>query len=152
MFIQRKQACVSFKLCRATMTASLLWDPTERTYRNILKQFHGMDIRGGAVDTYVVSFPRILTVVTCPVEGCPERAHNPGWLREHFIYRHWKSKIVILGEVLVTWSSPRRQLFLHALSFECTSNLCIKFINQFSKIFSHLNSARHNLVIELCRE
>ena len=30
-----------------------------------------------------------------------------------------------------TFSSPRRPLFLHALSFECTSKLCIPFLNQF---------------------
>ena len=34
-----------------------------------------------------------------------------------------------------TWSRPRRPLFLHALSFECTSKLCINFINQFSVYF-----------------
>ena len=32
----------------------------------------------------------------------------------------------------MTWSGPRRPLFLHALSFECTSKMCINFINQFS--------------------
>ena len=34
-----------------------------------------------------------------------------------------------------TCSSPRRPLFLHALSFECTSKLCINFLNQFSVYF-----------------
>ena len=32
---------------------------------------------------------------------------------------------------IMTCSSPRRPLFLHAFSFECTSNLCINFLNQF---------------------
>ena len=44
---------------------------------------------------------------------------------------------------------PNTSIFLHALSFECTTKLCINFLNQFS-LFSHLNSARDNLVIELC--
>ena len=35
----------------------------------------------------------------------------------------------------LTCSSPRRPLFLHALSFECTSKLCVNFINQFSFYF-----------------
>ena len=36
---------------------------------------------------------------------------------------------------IMTCSSPRRPLFLHALSFECTSKLCIMFLNQFSVYF-----------------
>ena len=34
-----------------------------------------------------------------------------------------------------TWSSLRRPIFLHALSFECTSKPCINFLNQFSVYF-----------------
>ena len=36
---------------------------------------------------------------------------------------------------LQTCSSPRWTFFLHALSFECTSKLCITFLNQFSVYF-----------------
>ena len=43
-----------------------------------------------------------------------------------------KSRLEI---TLVTSSIPRRLLFLHDLSFECTSKLCINFINQFSVYF-----------------
>ena len=35
----------------------------------------------------------------------------------------------------MTWSGPRRPLFLHALSFECTSKMCINFLNKFSVYF-----------------
>ena len=35
----------------------------------------------------------------------------------------------------MTCSRPRRPLFLHALSIECTSKLCINFLNQFSVYF-----------------
>ena len=31
----------------------------------------------------------------------------------------------------VNWSSPRRQLFIHGISFEWTTKLCINFLNQF---------------------
>ena len=34
-----------------------------------------------------------------------------------------------------TCSSPRRPLFLHGLLFECTSKLCINFLNQFEVYF-----------------
>ena len=45
--------------------------------------------------------------------------------------------------------SPRRPLFLHTLIFECITKLCINFSTN-SSLFSHLNSAQHNLDIELC--
>ena len=61
---------------------------------------------------------------------------------------YWK--IAIQRLLTMTWSSPRRSLFLHSLSFECTTKLCINLFNQFS-VFLHLKSARQNLVIELCR-
>ena len=35
----------------------------------------------------------------------------------------------------MTCSSPRRPLFVHVLSFECTSKLCITFLNQFLVYF-----------------
>ena len=44
---------------------------------------------------------------------------------------------------------PKKSTFLHKLSFECTSKLRINFLNQFSSIFSHLNSSQHILVIAL---
>ena len=37
---------------------------------------------------------------------------------------------------LMTWSSPGRHLFLHGLSFELTTNLCINFLKQFYFIFT----------------
>ena len=57
-----------------------------------------------------------------------------------------------LRRILVyqTWSSPRRSLFLPALSFQCTSKLCITFLSQFFSLFSYFKNALHNLVIELC--
>ena len=54
--------------------------------------------RGGP-ETYVVYFLRVLKSVVFPVYECPERANNPGRLREHFMYWHWKSKVEILQEV-----------------------------------------------------
>ena len=37
--------------------------------------------------------------------------------------------------ILKTCSSPRRTFFLHALSFECTTKMCITFLNQFLAYF-----------------
>ena len=43
--------------------------------------------------------------------------------------------IIYILNMILTCSSPRRPLFLHALSFECTSKLCIHFLNQFLVYF-----------------
>ena len=51
---------------------------------------------GGGTTTYVVSFPRVLKETKCPVPGCPEVAHRAVQLREHFVYRHFRSKVVVV--------------------------------------------------------
>ena len=56
-----------------------------------------------------------------------------------FVHMVWQStKVDICASILSslqTCSSPRRPLFLHRLSFECTSKLYITFLNQFSVYF-----------------
>ena len=52
---------------------------------------------------------------------------------------------------MVKWFIPRRPLFLHAISFEWTTKLS-QLYQPIYLSFSYLNSVRHNLVIELCRE
>ena len=47
----------------------------------------------------------------------------------------------------LTCSSPRHPLFLHTLSFECTSKPCITFINQFLVYFHILKM--HNTILSL---
>ena len=47
----------------------------------------------------------------------------------------YPSNLKKLQHLLSTCSSPRRPLFLHALSFQCTSKLCGTFLNQFSDYF-----------------
>ena len=63
------------------------------------------------------------------------------WLIKIFLQCDWfhifYALTFILQDTLTvyTWSSPRHPLFLHTLSFDCTSKLCINFINQFSVYF-----------------
>ena len=52
----------------------------------------------GVHTIYVVSFPRILKLVECPVQGCLARAHSAGWMREHFKYRNFHLKVAVLRE------------------------------------------------------
>ena len=40
-----------------------------------------------------------------------------------------------LDYLILTWSSPRRHIFLLGISFEWTTKLCIDFLNQFSFYF-----------------
>ena len=55
----------------------------------------GFDEVGGGPTTYVVSFPKVLQEVRFPVPGCPAMAHSAGRLRKHFMYRHFRSKVMV---------------------------------------------------------
>ena len=46
----------------------------------------------------MVSFPRVLKMVSSLVTGCPEVAHSVGRLREHFMYIHFFLRIVVVQE------------------------------------------------------
>ena len=63
-----------------------------------MTQTQGVDFGVWGTGLYVVSFPCVLTLLEYMLEGFPERAHDPGRIREHYIYRHWKSQIAILRE------------------------------------------------------
>ena len=80
------------------MAASSLRHHTERAHVRVLPKVRGVDVGGGGLEVYKVSFPRILKLVECPVEGCPTKENLPGWLREQFMFCHWKLKVDILQE------------------------------------------------------
>ena len=68
----------------------------ERSHGIVLPQVRGLDVGGGGLETYKVSFLRILKLMECLVEGCPARSKNPGILKKIFMYRHWKLKVAIM--------------------------------------------------------
>ena len=72
------------------MTASYLRHHMEIANGRILPQVRGVDVRGGGLEVYKVSFCQILKSVDCPVEGCPAKEKPPGRLREHSMFRHRK--------------------------------------------------------------
>ena len=78
------------------MAALSLRHHMERSHRIFIPQTGGVDLGRGVTETYVMSFPRVLNSVACPVDGCLTRAHNLVRLREHFVYRHWNSNVEIL--------------------------------------------------------
>ena len=82
------------------MAESSLPRHMERSHGIVLPKIRGVDVIRGGTDTYKVLFPPILKLVGYPVEGCQERANTPGIFREHFMYRHWNSKVDIMQEVL----------------------------------------------------
>ena len=56
------------------MAASSLRYHMDRAHGRVLPQLRGVDIGGGELEVYKVSFPRILKSVDYPVEGCPAKA------------------------------------------------------------------------------
>ena len=70
----------------------------ERIHGRVLLQVREVDVGGGGLEVYKVSFPRILKSVDCPVEGYLAKANPPGRLREHVMLFHWKLKVAILQE------------------------------------------------------
>ena len=97
-FWQRKITKVSCTECGGTMAESSLCHHMEISHGIVLPHTRREDVGGGSSETYVVSLLRILKSVECPVEGCSSRANNPGRLREHFMYCHWKAKVAIVKD------------------------------------------------------
>ena len=81
-----------------TVAASYLKTHMARIHGICVPQTRGFDDVGGDPTTYVVSFPRVLQEVKCLVLGCPAVAHSAVRLHEHFMYRHFRSKVVVVQE------------------------------------------------------
>ena len=64
----------------------------------VLTRTRGVDIGGGGLETYVVSFPQILKSEECLAEGCLARENNSRRILEHFMYCQWKAKVEIVQE------------------------------------------------------
>ena len=80
------------------MVESSLWHHMYRTHGRSLAHTREGYTRGGGRYTYLVYLPRVLHLSACTVEGCPYRYHTSGRLLEHFMYRDWKFRVVILKE------------------------------------------------------
>ena len=62
------------------MVASSIRNHVEVTYGKFMTQTREVEVVGGGLEMYVVSFPLVLTSVVCLVEGCLARTHNPVWI------------------------------------------------------------------------
>ena len=95
-FHDRRRTRVSCSACGAAVAASSLRHHMEISDGVIPQQTRVLDVGMGVPTTYVVSFPRILKLVECPVQVCAERAHSTGQMRENFMNRHFCLKVVVL--------------------------------------------------------
>ena len=102
------------------MAASSLRHHIERAHGRVLPQVRGVDVRGGGLEVYKVSFPWILKSVDCLVEGCPDKAKSPGRLRENLCF-------VIINQM---WPSCRRHWnhYRSMISSGCICR-CIECLN-----------------------
>ena len=72
-FPERKKTRVSCEVCGETMADSSLRHHTHRENGIVLPQVRGVDVGGGGLNIYKVSFPWILKLVEWLVEGCPAK-------------------------------------------------------------------------------
>eukprot|EP00978_Attheya_sp_CCMP212_P011354 scaffold28024_cov58-Attheya_sp.AAC.2 len=47
---------------------------------------------------YLVSSPKMVNSIDCPIEGCPGKATSKANPRAHFMHRHVKDTLIILDE------------------------------------------------------
>ena len=58
----------------------------------------GLDKGGAEPAMNWVSLPRVINRVKCPVPRCTTVAHSAGHLRDHFMYRHFHSRVAMVQE------------------------------------------------------
>ena len=95
----------------------------------------GVDEVGLGPTTYVVSFPKVLQEVRRLVPGCPAVAHSSGRLHKHFMFRHFRSKVVLFQEDkdpllrcdLCGIHMPEGRLLRHRKTARCDRNTQIRW-------------------------
>ena len=95
-FIERNKARMSCATYIVTVAASYLKSHMTRSHGICAHLNREVDEVGGGLTTYVVSLPKVLQEVVCPVPGCPSVAHSAGRLCEHFMFCHFRSKVAVV--------------------------------------------------------
>ena len=104
----------------------------------------------------MVSFPRVLKTVRLPVTGCLTVAHSAGWLRGHFMYRHFSLLIAVVQEEkdmlplcdLYGMHMPARWLIKHQRTWMCNRNMHIRWRRRYIVISSQCSEASFSLTGE----
>ena len=95
-FRERKKESLSCATCGVTVAASYLKAHMAKIHGIFFPQTRVVDEVGGVPTTYVVSFPKVIQEVRCPVPGCPVVSHSAGRLREHFMFCHFRYRVVVV--------------------------------------------------------
>ena len=96
--IEQKKARVRCAICDVIVVASYLKAHIVRSHGIYVPQTRGVDGVGEGPTTYVVSSPKVLQELICPVPGCPEVAHSAGTLHENFIFCNFRSRVAVAHE------------------------------------------------------
>ena len=94
-FRERNKTRMRCATCSVTVEASYIKAHIGSIDGICIPKTRGVDEVGGGLTTYVVSFPKFPEEVRYPVPGCPTVAHSAGGLREHFMFRHFISKLEV---------------------------------------------------------
>ena len=97
-FRERKKTRVICSMCGVTVTAPYLKYHMARSCGICVPQTRGVDEVVGGPTTYVVSLPKVIQEVRCPVPGCLAVAHSAGRLSEHFMFCPFRSNVLVVQE------------------------------------------------------
>jgi hypothetical protein len=98
-FQARQRRRVTCSICKASLAHSSI--ATHRRVQHGETTMSGLYEPAPAVGLpaeYRVSFPKTVSKIDCPIEGCPGRATSRANLRVHFMHRHARDTLVILEE------------------------------------------------------
>ena len=95
---ERNKTRVICYTCGVTVVTSYLKSYMARNHGIRIPQTRWVDVIWGGLTTYVVSLPKVIQEVRCQVPGCPAVAHRAVRLHEHFMYRHFISKMAVIQE------------------------------------------------------
>eukprot|EP00978_Attheya_sp_CCMP212_P015422 scaffold39830_cov28-Attheya_sp.AAC.1 len=98
-FQTRQRRRVTCSICKGSFAHSSL--ATHRRVQHGETTMSGQHEPAPAVGLpaeYRVSFPKTVSKIDCPIEGCPGRATSRANLRVHFMHRHARDTLVILEE------------------------------------------------------
>jgi hypothetical protein len=97
-FKERQRRKVVCPVCDASLAQSSLQHHLRVQHGQTTPVGHEPAPAVGLPAEYLVSFPKTVTSIDCPIEGCPGKATSRANLRAHFMHRHVKDTLIILDE------------------------------------------------------
>ena len=155
-FGEQKKARVSYSTCGVMVAASYLKAHMARSHCICVPQTRGVDEVGRGPTKYVVSFPKVLQEVRCLVPGFPAVAHSAGRVCEHFMFRHFRSKVAVVQEGKETlpccdmcgMHMPAGWLIRHRRTARCDRNTQMRWRQQDVEIAVNCSEATFSFIGE----